>query len=95
MAIKHAGAKRMLKSGGRECCGSNDDDDNDDDDDDAVINIIITIVSITALSSSSAKARAALRAIRDVVLQQHSVARMKVRNAIQCTFIDELRGSVG
>ena len=35
MAIKHAGAKRMLKSGGRECCGSNDDDDNDDDDDDA------------------------------------------------------------
>ena len=60
-----------------------------------IINIIITIVRITALSSSSAKARAVLRAISDVVLQQHSVARMKVRNAIQCTFIDELRGSVG
>ena len=59
-----------------------------------IINIIITIVVITALSSS-AKARAVLRAISDVVLQQHSVARMKVRNAIQCTFIDELRGSVG
>jgi hypothetical protein len=37
MAITHAGAKRMLKSGGRECCGSNyDDDDDDDDDADAV-----------------------------------------------------------
>ena len=59
-----------------------------------IINIIITIVIITALSSS-AKARAVLRAISDVVLQHHSVARMKVRNAIQCTFIDELRGSVG
>ena len=60
-----------------------------------IINIIITIVRITALSSSSAKARAVLRAISDVVLQHHNVARMKVRNAIQCTFIDELRGSVG
>jgi hypothetical protein len=36
-----------------------------------------------------------MRAISDVVLQHHSDARMKVRNAIQYTFIDELRGSVG